>query len=121
MYAITEFLALKQNQELLKTLFYYGFFDYIHKFIAPPLHQIQQIYPWILADILGILCVVPWAEAAHSMQKNGSFTLRQEIRVRPGLSTPTAPEAYQLWQSSQKAKFKPAGFGLISSTRKSHD
>ncbi len=123
MYAITEFLALKQNQEFLKTLFYYGFFDYIHKFIAPPLHQIQQIYPWILADILGILCVVPWAEAAHGMQTSGSFTPRQEIRVRPGLSTPTAPEAYQLWQSphSAKSKSKPVGFGLISSTRKSHD
>ncbi len=120
MYAIADFLALKQSQEFLKILFYYGFFDYVHKFSAPPLHQVHRIYPWILADILGILCVVPWAEAAQAMQKNGHFSLRQEIRVRPGLLTPVVPESYQLWSSSHSAKFKPAGFGLISSTRKSH-
>jgi len=117
-YAVTDFLALNQSQEFLKVLFYYGLLDYAQRFEAPPLHQICQIYPWILADVLGILCILPWAEAAHAMQKNGSFTPRQEIQARPGLSVPIAPERYQLWEPRNlaKSKPKPAGFGIINYT-----
>ncbi len=117
MYAITDFLALPQSKKFLLILFYYGLFDYTSRweqnpkqFPAPLPPSVDRIYPWILANVLGILCVVPWAEAATAFQKEGCFVPRQEIRVRPGLATPTAPAPYQLWQP-QLVRFKAVGFG----------
>ncbi len=125
LYAVTEFLALKQSENFLIALFYYGLFDYSHycqkypdQFLAPLPKNIHYTYPWILSAIIGLLCVVPWAEAAHAFHLNGSFTPRQKIGARPRLSSPIAPEQYQLWQSPQKAKTK-LGFEPVSSNRKS--
>jgi hypothetical protein len=85
---VCDFLAIKSCYPLLERLILYGFWDYINYSVKDPYNfplEEDPVTSWALADIIGILLVIPWQEAMYAAQN--SLPIPKGITRRPRLGS----------------------------------